>query len=82
MGGSVGGSNPFERWRSPVVGVDIWSSRSVGEGHDALWGKKSCRRGRIDGQSQWLSVGADRSKVEREWGPAQRCAEEEGVGLG
>jgi hypothetical protein len=41
MGGSGGGSNPFERWRSPAMGVDIRSPGSVGEGDDALWGKMS-----------------------------------------
>jgi hypothetical protein len=82
MGGGGGGSNPFERWWSPAVGVDIRSPGSVVEGNGVLWGKKSRGQGRIGGGSQWLSIGGEKSKMGREWGSAQRWAKEEGVGPG
>jgi hypothetical protein len=80
VGGGGGSSNPFNRWRSLMVGVDIRSPGSVGEGDDALWGKKSHRQGRISGGSRWLSVGAEKSKMGREWGLARCWAMEDGVG--
>jgi hypothetical protein len=44
------------------------SSGSVGEGDDALWGKKSHGLGRMGGGSRWLPVRVEMSKIGREIG--------------